>query len=115
MLLVSNIPPNLANPDSLFYAFEKFGSVVRVKILHNKRNTALIQVSLRIFVNYCCTKFCQMSCHAEAQRAIEEQEKLNRVGTEIYVNFRLTSKFPTQLKSFGHISSQPKFLFLIEH
>ena len=44
MLLVSNIPPNLANPDSLFYAFEKFGSVVRVKILHNKRNTALIQV-----------------------------------------------------------------------
>lgn len=44
VLLVSNIPPNLANPDSLFYAFEKFGSVVRVKILHNKRNTALIQV-----------------------------------------------------------------------
>merc|ERR1719228_3137857 len=75
VLLVSNIPPNLANPDSLFYAFEKFGSVVRVKILHNKRNTALIQ----------------MSCHAEAQRAIEEQEKLNRVGTEIYVNF--SSKF----------------------
>ena len=49
MLLVSNIPPNLANPDSLFYAFEKFGSVTRVKILHNKRNTALIQVDLAIF------------------------------------------------------------------
>merc|ERR1719210_2772024 len=75
VLLVSNIPPNLANPDSLFYAFEKFGSVVRVKILHNKRNTALIQ----------------MSCHAEAQRAIDEQGKLNRVGTDIYVNF--SSKF----------------------
>jgi len=75
VLLVSNIPPNLANTDSLFYAFEKFGSVARVKILHNKRNTALIQ----------------MSCHAEAQRAIDEQEKLNRVGTEIYVNF--SSKF----------------------
>ena len=29
-----------------------------------------------------------MSCHDEAQRAIDEQEKLNRVGTEIYVNFR---------------------------
>merc|ERR1719234_1438009 len=75
VLLVSNIPPNLANPDSLFYAFEKFGSVASVKILHNKRNTALIQ----------------MSNHDEAQRAIEEQEKLNRVGTEIYVNF--SSKF----------------------
>ena len=95
VLLVSNIPPNLANPDSLFYAFEKFGSVTRVKILHNKRNTALIQVSLRIFVICCCTKFSQMSCHAEAQRAIEEQEKLNRVGTEIYVNFRFLSTFLT--------------------
>ena len=93
MLLVSNIPPNLANTDSLFYAFEKFGSVVRVKILHNKRNTALIQVSLRISVSSCCTKFSQMSCHAEAQRAIDEQEKLNRVGTEIYVNFRFLSTF----------------------
>merc|ERR1719209_773849 len=45
VLLVSNIPPNLANPDSLFYAFEKFGTVERVKILHNKRNTSLIQMS----------------------------------------------------------------------
>lgn len=75
VLLVSNIPPNLANPDSLFYAFEKFGTVAKVKILHNKRNTALIQ----------------MNAPAEAQRAIEEQEKLNRVGTEIYVNY--SSKF----------------------
>eukprot|EP00092_Neocalanus_flemingeri_P000321 GFUD01000343.1.p1 GENE.GFUD01000343.1~~GFUD01000343.1.p1 ORF type:complete len:518 (+),score=179.07 GFUD01000343.1:61-1614(+) len=75
VLLVSNIPHNLANPDSLFYAFEKFGTVDRVKILHNKRNTALIQ----------------MSQPAEAQKAINEQEKLNRVGTEIYVNF--SSKF----------------------
>lgn len=75
VLLVSNIPPNLSNPDSLFYAFEKFGVVQRVKILHNKRNTALIQ----------------MTDHSEAERAINEQDKLNRVGTEIYVNF--SSKF----------------------
>ena len=75
VLLVSNIPPNLANPDSLFYAFEKFGTVAKVKILHNKRNTALIQ----------------MNEPAEAQRAIEEQDKLNRVGTDIYVNY--SSKF----------------------
>ena len=32
--------------------------------------------------------FLQMSCHAEAQQAIDEQGKLNRVGTDIYVNFR---------------------------
>eukprot|EP00090_Calanus_glacialis_P013007 TRINITY_DN21628_c0_g1_i11.p1 TRINITY_DN21628_c0_g1~~TRINITY_DN21628_c0_g1_i11.p1 ORF type:complete len:508 (-),score=183.12 TRINITY_DN21628_c0_g1_i11:125-1648(-) len=75
VLLVSNIPPNLSNPDSLFYAFEKFGTVDRVKILHNKRNTALIQ----------------MSQPEEAHKAYNEQDKLNRVGTEIYVNF--SSKF----------------------
>ena len=45
VLLVSNIPPNLANPDLLFYAFEKFGTVDRVKILLNKRNTALMKMS----------------------------------------------------------------------
>ena len=31
MLLVSNIPPNLSNPDGLFYAFERFGTVERIK------------------------------------------------------------------------------------
>ena len=51
VLLVSNIPANLANPDSLFYAFEKFGVVAKVKILHNKRNTALIQVRLLLLIN----------------------------------------------------------------
>ena len=71
VLLVSNIPPNLSNPDSLFYAFEKFGTVLRIKILYNKRSTALIQ----------------MSDPSEAKRAIEEQDSLNRVGTEIYVNY----------------------------
>ena len=75
VMLVSNIPPTLANPDSLFYVFEKFGTVVKVKVLHNKRSTALIQ----------------MSQPSEAQRAIQEQETLNRNGGDIYVNF--SSKF----------------------
>ena len=75
VLLVSNIPPTLANPDSLFYVFEKFGTVVKVKVLHNKRSTALIQ----------------MSQPSEAQLAIQQQEQLNRNGGDIYVNF--SSKF----------------------
>lgn len=75
VLLVSNIPPTLANPDSLFYVFEKFGSVVKIKVLHNKRSTALIQ----------------MSQPCEAQVAIQQQEQLNRNGGDIYVNF--SSKF----------------------
>lgn len=75
VLLVSNIPPTLANPDSLFYVFEKFGTVVKIKVLHNKRSTALIQ----------------MSQPSEAQLAIQQQEQLNRNGGDIYVNF--SSKF----------------------
>ena len=68
MLLVSNIPPNLANPDSLFYAFEKFGSVVRVKILHNKRNTALIQV-LRDSCSRTEVKTCFYRCPVTQRRS----------------------------------------------
>merc|ERR1719312_2282791 len=71
VLLVSNIPPNLANPDSLFYAFEKFGTVERVKILLNKRNAAFIQ----------------MSQPKEAMKAVNEQDQLNRFGSDIYVNY----------------------------
>ena len=66
VLLVSNIPPNLANPDSLFYAFEKFGSVARVKILHNKRNTALIQVNLRPYGELIFTWLAQITCSGTA-------------------------------------------------
>ena len=40
-----------------------------------------------------------MSCHAEAQQAIDEQGKLNRVGTDIYVNFR--SSF---IQTIAHMS-----------
>jgi len=71
VLLVSNIPPYLANPDSLYYAFEKFGTVERVKILLNKRNTAFIQ----------------MSQPKEAMKAVNEQDQLNRFGSDIYVNY----------------------------
>lgn len=75
VLLVSNIPMNLSFPDSIYFAFEKFGTVERVKILHNKRNTALVQ----------------MGSAAEAKRAVNEQATLNKTGTDIYVNF--SSKF----------------------
>jgi len=71
VVLVSNIPANLSNPESIFYAFEKFGTVDRVKVLHAKRNTALVQ----------------FSDHAGAVTATEEQDKLNRCGGDIFVSF----------------------------
>ena len=71
ILLVSNLPPVLANPDSVYYMFIKFGNVERVKILHNQRTTALVQ----------------MESAAMAEKAVEEQHSLNRTGTDIFVNF----------------------------
>ena len=71
ILLVSNLPPVLANPDSVYYMFVKFGNVERVKILHNQRTTALVQ----------------METPTMAEKAVEEQDSLNKTGTDIFVNF----------------------------
>ena len=71
ILLVSNLPPVLANPDSVYFMFVKFGTVERVKILHNQRTTALVQ----------------METASMAEKAVEEQDCLNRTGTDIFVNF----------------------------
>ena len=51
--------------------FVKFGTVERVKILHNQRTTALVQ----------------METASMAEKAVEEQDCLNRTGTDIFVNF----------------------------
>ena len=71
ILLVSNLPTVLANPDSVYFMFVKFGTVERVKILHNQRTTALVQ----------------METASMAEKAVEEQNCLNRTGTDIFVNF----------------------------
>eukprot|EP01102_Stenamoeba_stenopodia_P000485 TRINITY_DN1045_c0_g1_i2.p1 TRINITY_DN1045_c0_g1~~TRINITY_DN1045_c0_g1_i2.p1 ORF type:complete len:394 (-),score=68.09 TRINITY_DN1045_c0_g1_i2:131-1312(-) len=43
VLIVSGLDPERTTPDILFTLFGVYGDVVRVKILHNKRDTALIQ------------------------------------------------------------------------
>ncbi|KAH8868131.1 Polypyrimidine tract-binding protein 1 [Schistosoma japonicum] len=40
---VSNLNTEKVNPDTLFILFGVYGDVLRVKILHNKRSTALVQ------------------------------------------------------------------------
>jgi RNA recognition motif-containing protein len=71
ILLVSNLPSTLATCDSVYFMFERFGIVERVKILHNKRSTALVQ----------------MQSPEMAENAVQEQHVLNRTGYDIYVNF----------------------------
>ena len=71
ILLVSNLPATLATCDSVYFMFERFGTVERVKILRNQRTTALVQ----------------MSSPAEAEKAVAEQEVLQKTARDIFVNY----------------------------
>ena len=44
-ILVSQIPDDMANPDSISNLFGHYGDVMKVKVLHNKKDCALIQMS----------------------------------------------------------------------
>ena len=44
-LLVSCLPDDIANPDSICNLFGHYGDVHKVKILHNKKDCALIQMA----------------------------------------------------------------------
>ncbi len=44
-ILVSNLPEEMANPDSISNLFGHYGDVHKVKILHNKKDCALIQMA----------------------------------------------------------------------
>mmetsp|Transcript_11609 Transcript_11609/g.15444 ORF Transcript_11609/g.15444 Transcript_11609/m.15444 type:complete len:431 (-) Transcript_11609:205-1497(-) len=43
VLIVSNLEENRVNPDAIFTLFGVYGDVVRVKILYNRKDTALVQ------------------------------------------------------------------------
>ena len=44
-ILVSCLPTEMANPDSISNLFGHYGDVFKVKILHNKPDCALIQMA----------------------------------------------------------------------
>lgn len=76
VLIVSGLDPEKTTPDMLFTLFGVYGDVVRVKILHNKRDTALIQ-----FVN-----------SQQAETAVTHLNLCQLLGHTIRVNF---SKHPS--------------------
>jgi polypyrimidine tract-binding protein 2 len=43
VVLVSGFPPNKVGPDQLFNLFSNYGEIIRIRVLHAKPNTALIQ------------------------------------------------------------------------
>ena len=45
VLLVSNLPDSVANVNSIFNLLGVYGDVLCVKILHNKRDCALVQMA----------------------------------------------------------------------
>lgn len=45
VLIVSNLNPERVTPDNLFTLFGNYGDVQRVKVLYNKKDNALVQLS----------------------------------------------------------------------
>ncbi|XP_013784431.2 polypyrimidine tract-binding protein 1-like isoform X2 [Limulus polyphemus] len=70
VLLVSNLNEEKVTPDALFILFGVYGDVVRVKILFNKKDNALVQ----------------MSEPHQAQLALTNLDKIKVFGKEIRVN-----------------------------
>ncbi|XP_076355114.1 polypyrimidine tract-binding protein 1-like isoform X13 [Tachypleus tridentatus] len=70
VLLVSNLNEEMVTPDALFTLFGVYGDVVRVKILFNKKDNALVQ----------------MSEPHQAQLALTNLDKIKLYGKEIRVN-----------------------------
>lgn len=69
VLLVSNLNEEEVDPDKLFMLFGVYGDVLRVKILYNKKDTAMIQ----------------MTEPHQAQLALSHLDKLRLWGQEIRV------------------------------
>ncbi|XP_022242064.1 polypyrimidine tract-binding protein 1-like isoform X1 [Limulus polyphemus] len=70
VLLVSNLNEEMVTPDALFTLFGVYGDVIRVKILFNKKDNALVQ----------------MSEPHQAQLALTNLDKIKVYGKEIRVN-----------------------------
>lgn len=84
MVLLSNIPLNMANPDVVYYMLSRFGNVERVKILR-QTTTALAQ-----FEN-----------PSMADTAMKEQNFLNNTGANMHIKIceNLTEvTLPTDIK-----------------
>ena len=90
--------------------FHRFGIVERVKILHNKRTAALVQ----------------MQTPDQAQMAVHEQDVLKRTGADIYVNFSTKVPFvrlPSEMgvpedglsKDFTMIANGPSKILLLHY
>merc|ERR1712130_32467 len=69
VVLVNKLVPDKVNPDILFTLFGVYGDVVKVKILYNKRDTALLQ-----YQN-----------HQQCQYAVEHLNHCNLFGQQIVV------------------------------
>jgi len=70
VLLCSNLSEQMATPDALFTLFGVYGDVIRVKILFNKKDNALVQ----------------MSDPAQAQLVINYLDKLNLFGSVLKIS-----------------------------
>jgi len=75
VIVMSNIPLDLALPKIIHEEMSKFGEVLRIKVLQNNRTTALVQ----------------MKDAENANKVIEQQEKLSRNG--LHIRVQISTKY----------------------
>lgn len=93
VVMVNNLPLTLANPDSVYLMMERFGTVERVKLLHNRRTTALVQMATPEMAERAVTgqavlaaKF-SSTAGQQIQHGGRGTEMANVVGSQIFLNF----------------------------
>ena len=71
VIIVSDFPPDKIGCDQLFNLFSNYGNIVRIKILHSKHNTALVQFTDPVM----------------AHNAVQYLKNVTIQGSQLSVNF----------------------------
>ncbi|KAJ8040946.1 Polypyrimidine tract-binding protein 2 [Holothuria leucospilota] len=93
VLLVSNLSPELVTPQDLFTLFGVYGDVVRVKILYEKRDNALIQMADPIQASICMQHLNGIKMFGKQLRVAPSKHQLVQMPKEGQPDAGLTKDF----------------------
>jgi len=94
VLIVSNLEATEITPDILFMLFGVYGDVLRVKILFNKKDTALIQMTEPWMANIASQYLDKVSLHGKPMRvSMSKNEHVQRTKDDRSEGAELTKDF----------------------
>ncbi|PIK45173.1 putative polypyrimidine tract-binding protein 1-like isoform X1, partial [Apostichopus japonicus] len=93
VLLVSNLSTELVTPQDLFTLFGVYGDVIRVKILYEKRDNALVQMSDPIQASICMQHLNGIKMFGKQLRVAPSKHQLVQMPKEGQPDAGLTKRF----------------------